>query len=148
MRHRPRRFLITVGLLGATLAAGCTVSVDNDTPRPEPSAEAREYCALVEQFYGRLDQFVARVQDELGEEADQQELDQRFVGFIRENQELFEQLAAAAPAEIDADAATQAAAFEQVAVEGTLAPLETPQALAAETRTVEYEEKECGIVVQ
>ena len=148
MRYRPRRVLIAFSLLAAPLAAACTVSVDHDTPRPEPSAEAGEYCALVEQFYAELDEFVARIQGELGEEADEEELDQRYVGFIRENQELFEQLAAAAPEEIANDAATQAAAFEQVAVQGTLEPLETPEALAAETRTVEYEEKECGIVVQ
>ena len=152
MRHRPRSVLIAAGIgMAAIVGAACTVSVDDDSDsgsRATPSAEAREYCALVERFYGRLDQFIAQAQDELGEDADQAEFDQRLVGFIRENQDLFEQLAAVAPAVIAEDAATQAAAVEQVAVQGTLDPLETPEARAAETRTVEYEERECGIEVE
>lgn len=141
--------MAAVAVVGAALLGGaCSVSVeDGDDARRTPSPEAREYCALVERFYGRLDDFVSRVQEELGPDADEAGLDQRLVGFIRENQDLFEQLAAAAPPVIAADAATQAAAFEQVAVQGTLAPLETPAARTAENRTVEYEEEECGIVV-
>ena len=135
-------------LPAAVLGGACSVDDSRDARSVTPSAEAREYCALVERFYGRLDEFVSRAQEQLGPDADQSELDQRVVGFIRENQELFEQLQAVAPAAIAADAATQAAAFEQVAVQGSLAPLETPAAKAAETRTVEYEEEECGIVVE
>ena len=151
MRYRPRLVLIAVGLAAsAAVGTSCSATVDDGDPESQatPSAEARQYCALVERFYGRLDEFVARVQDELGPDVDESEYDQRFVGFVRENQELFEQLAAAAPAEIAADAATQAAAFEQVAVQGTLDPLETQEALAAEDRTVEYEEEECGVTVE
>lgn len=154
MRHRQRPVLITAGLVALALAAGCAVSVDDGSDPDNrdrdvtPSAEAREYCALVKEFYGRLDEFVARTQEQLGPDPDQAEIDQRTVSFIRENQELFEQLAAAAPAEIAADAATQAAAFEQVALQGTVAPLYTREAMAAESRTVDYEQKECGITVE
>jgi hypothetical protein len=151
VRDRPRTLLIAVTVVGglALLGGACSDSVeDGDQARPTPSPEAREYCALVERFYGRLDEFVGRAQEDLGPDADQSELDQRLVGFIRENQDLFEQLVAVAPAAIAAEAATQAAAFEQVAVQGTLAPLETPAAKAAEARTVEFEEEECGIVVE
>jgi hypothetical protein len=150
VRDRPRSLLIAAAVvLGLTLPGGaCSVSVeDGDETRRTPSREAREYCALVERFYGRLDEFVRRAQEQLGPDADQAALDQRLVGFIRENQELFEQLAGVAPAAIASDAATQATAFEQVAVQGDLSPLETPAARAAEARTVEYEEEECGIVV-
>jgi hypothetical protein len=150
VRPRSRALLIASRVLGAVVLGGaCSVAVeDGDGARRPPSPEAREYCALVERFYGRLDEFVSRAQEGLGADADEAELDQRFVGFIRENQDLLERLAAAAPPEIDADAAIQAAAFEQVAVQGTLSPLETPAAKAAETRTVEYEEEECGIVIE
>lgn len=149
MRDRPRPLLIAaVGFLGsAVLGAACSASVeDGDATRSTPSREAREYCVLVDRFYGRLDEFVRRVQEELGSEVDQAHLDQRLVGFIRENQDLFEQLAAVAPAAIAPDAAIQAAAFEQVAVQGDLTPLQTPSARSAEARTVEYEKEECGIV--
>jgi hypothetical protein len=130
------------------LGAACSVSVeDGDETRRAPSAEARQYCALVDRFYGRLDEFIRRAQEELGPDADQADFDQRLVGFIRENQDLFEQLAEVAPATIAPDAGTQAAAFEQVAVQGDLTPLGTPAARAAEARTVDYEEEECGIVV-
>lgn len=150
MRDRPRALLIAATVVGglALLAGACSVDDSGSTRSITPPAEAREYCALVERFYGRLDEFVGRAQEDLGPDADQSELDQRLVGFIRENQDLFEQLAAVAPDAIAADAATQAAAFEQVAAQGTLAPLETPAAKAAESRTVEYEEEECGIVVE
>jgi hypothetical protein len=136
-------------MVGAAVLGGAcsTAADDDDDAGRRPSPEAREYCALVERFYGRLDEFVGRTQEELGADADEAEFDQRFVGFIREHQDLFEQLAATAPPEIAADAATQAAAFEQVAVQGDLGALETPAAKAAENRTVEYEEEECGIVV-
>lgn len=149
MRDRSRALLIVTAsvLAAAVLGGACSVDDSGDARSVAPSAEAREYCALVERFYGRLDEFVSRAQEQLGPDADQSELDQRLVGFIRENQDLFGQLAAIAPAAIAADAATQAAAFEQVAVQGSLAPLETPAAKAAETSTVEYEEEECGIVV-
>ena len=150
MRHRSRAVLIVAAVAGGLVFGGaCSVSVeDGDEADRTPSPAAREYCALVDRYYGRLDAFMARAQEELGPEGDQADLDQRLVGFIRENQELFEQLAVAAPAVIAADAATQAAAFEQVAVQGDLTPLETPAAVAAETRTVEYEEEECGIEVE
>ncbi|MGQ0805488.1 MAG: hypothetical protein ACT4PI_16715 [Actinomycetota bacterium] len=145
MRDRSRALLIAAATL---LGGACSVDDSGNARSITPRAEAREYCALVERFYGRLDEFVGRAQEDLGPDADQSELDQRLVGFIRENQDLFERLAAVAPGAIAADAATQAAAFEQVAVQGTLAPLETPAAKAAESRTVEYEEEECGITVE
>ena len=133
----------------AVFGAACSSSTTDDAERHvTPPAEARDYCALVERFYGRLDQFVSDTQQELGGDVSDAEFDQRLVGFIRENQQLFDQLEAAAPPAIAADAAIQAAAFEQVAVQGNLTPLETPEAKAAEDRTVEYEADKCGIVVE
>jgi len=134
----------------AVVGAACSASTEEEGAERHvtPPAEARDYCALVERFYGRLDQFVSDTQQELGGDVSDAEFDQRLVGFIRENQQLFDQLEAAAPPAIAADAAIQAAAFEQVAVQGDLTPLETPEAKAAEDRTVEYEADKCGIVVE
>jgi transcriptional regulator with GAF, ATPase, and Fis domain len=153
MRHRPRLLLIVATSLA--LAGGCSVNVEGGDysdpevePRREPRAAAREYCALVEEFYERLGAFQDRALGDLGDEATDDALDRRFVGFVREQQQLFERLAAAAPAEIAAAATTQAEAFAAVAADGNLDPLETDAAEQAEDRTVEYEERECGIVVR
>ena len=157
MRRRPRSLLTgrVAVLVGAALVVatfGCSVTVDGDDSSEgdassRPSAEAREYCGLVEEFYDRLAAFQNRAQEELGDEATDDALDRRFVGFVREQQQLFQRLAAAAPAGIAAEAAIQAEAFAAVAAEGDLEPLETPAAEEAEDRTVAYEERECGIVV-
>jgi hypothetical protein len=101
---------------------------------------------LVEAYYQRLDEFLADAQEQLGSDATQAALDRRYVGFVRENQPLFEALATAAPDVIADDAATQAGAFAAVAQEGDLAPLYTEAARAAENHTVAYEAEECGIV--
>ena len=153
MRHRRRRLLSAFAVLVVATAAGCEISADgSDDAAPSarhlPSPEAREYCALVETFYQRLDVWFAAAQEDLGSDATEAALDQRYVGFVRENQPLFDNLADAAPGKIAAAAATQALAFAAVATEGTLAPLETDGALAAERVTVAYEAEECGIVVE
>ncbi len=153
MRHRQRRLLSALAVLVVATAAGCEISAESSddaarSARHLPSPEAREYCALVEEFYERLDQWYTAAQDELGSDATETALDQRYVGFVRENQQLFDDLEEAAPDVIAQAAATQARAFSEVATEGDLAPLETEGALAAERVTVAYEAEECGIVVE
>jgi hypothetical protein len=150
VRHRYRRLLNALAVV--VLAAGCEISADGSddarSVRHLPSAEAREYCRLVAEFYERLDAWFAAAQERLGSDATEAALDQRYVGFVRENQPLFDELEEAAPDKIADAAATQAQAFADVATQGSLAPLETESALAAERVTVAYEAEVCGIVVE
>ncbi len=153
MRHRPRPVLNAVVTIAVVAVASCSSSGSdggNDAFDPSarrlPGAEAREYCGLVGEYYERLDEFVADVQEQLGSDATQAALDRRYIGFVRENQPLFEELVTAAPDVIADEAATQAQAFADAARVGDLAPLETPAARTAESRTVAYEAEECGIV--
>ncbi len=150
MRHRPRAVLSV--LVASAVLVSCASSGDDGpgdlSARHLPSPEARTYCGLVREFYERLDEWFTAAQEALGSDATDAALDQRYVGFIRENQPLFGELEVAAPDVIAGVAATQARAFAEVATQGSLAPLETEAARAAERRTVAYEEEECGIVVE
>lgn len=132
--------ILVVGL--AACGGGGGDDGEQVAPRPEPTIppEASEYCALVEDFYERLGALISR-------STDQVDLDRRFIGFVREQQPLFDRLAAAAPEEIATAADIQRDAFADVARTGTTDPLETEGALAAERTTVAYEEEVCGIVV-
>jgi hypothetical protein len=145
VRRTLTTLLILFSLIG--VVGGCGSGDDSSTAltvpeRRDPSipAEASEYCALVEEFYERLGSLIGR-------SADQDELDDKFIGFVREQQSLFNRLAASAPEEIATAAAIQRDAFAEVARTGTTQAFETEGYLAAERDTVRYEEEVCGIVV-
>jgi len=138
--------VVAAGLLVVVLAA-CGAEVGGGDgeqvgPRPEVAIppEASEYCSLVEEFYERLGALIGRSTDEA-------DYDDKFIGFVREQQPLFDRLAEAAPPEIERAAAIQRDAFAEVARTGTTDPLGTEGALAAERTTVAYEDEVCGIVV-
>jgi hypothetical protein len=139
--HARRAVFVAAGVL--VVVAACGGNGDGPSARDvrsDPPPAAAEYCALVETFYERLGVLARR-------SASSEEFDARLIGFLREQQPLFERLAMVAPPEIQADAQTQADAFAEVARVGSTSPLETERARAAERRTVAYEEEACGIVV-
>lgn len=150
MRHRSR-VVLTMLAIGAVVMAACDLEVDGSDDGNAESVvvppDAREYCALVESYYEELGEFVDSVSREVGPESADDALDQRFVGFVREHQQLYEQLASAAPDEIEDAARVQQETWAMVAEDGNLQPLQTDAALAAEDETVEYEADVCGIIV-
>ena len=151
MRYRARLVLIAV-VVGAVLASACDVQIGgSDSTGRELVAvppEAREYCALVESYYEEIGEWLDGVSRELGADVTDESLDQRFVGFVREHQDLYERLAAAAPDEINDAARVQQETWALVAEQGSLEPLQTEAAVAAEDETVEYEADVCGIIVE
>jgi serine/threonine protein kinase len=165
-RRGPARWLRATALLlliaaaGFGLGAGLTYLLDRDdeeralaSPDPEPETtttlaptttlsprSATVYCAGVQEFYDRFDEF----EGNLGILVSEEEYEEGFIDFAAENRDLFAELRESAPQEIAADVAVVTGAFDQAA-EGDLSGFDTDEYDEAEDRTVEFEERQCGI---
>lgn len=102
---RPKAFVVAVGLSGLLGLAGC--SDGDDGGSSALTASERKYCSLVKQFKNRTPTFP--------KDADPEQFAAIMSKSVTDNAEYFEDLVAAAPAEIKPDVEAAIAAFRRAA---------------------------------
>ena len=103
---RGKAFVVAVGLSGLLGASGCSDDGD-DGGSSALTASERKYCSLVKQFKDRAPTFP--------KDADPEQFAAIMSKSVTDNAEYFEDLVAAAPAEIKTDVEAAIAAFRRAA---------------------------------
>ncbi|MGH9031071.1 MAG: hypothetical protein ACRDZV_02995, partial [Acidimicrobiia bacterium] len=170
-RPRPRRrwgralgLALLVMIVGVGLGTGIALLLDRDDPddsvaaappdtNPAPATtdapattttttptSLDAYCLGAQDYYDRFDEF----DSDLGFFPTQEEYEEGFIEFARDNVDLFAELRDTAPTEIANDVAVMTDSFEQTAA-GDFSAVETDEFLEAEERVIDFDEQECGV---
>jgi serine/threonine protein kinase len=172
-RRWPRALALTALVLvaGSALGAGIAFFLDRDddpgaapgpgaastapsttttttTTTTEPPRSLTAYCASVETYYARLDEFDAQFNVFPFPfplfPPDDEEFEAALVEFASENRQLFADLRDQAPLEIADDVAVVTDAYA-TAAEGDVDAIDTAGFVEAESRMLDFDETECGI---